>query len=85
MSFFSFSGTLSAPHPLTKTPHYAIGGRNACQNDGRSNSPRSAMLKTSACSELPLRLAGFASFGGSSTRESTLERVFSVSVIVVVV
>lgn len=41
------------------------------------------MLNTSACSELPLRVVFFASFL-SSTRESTLESVFSVSAAIVV-
>jgi hypothetical protein len=41
------------------------------------------MLKTSACSELPLRFLGSSFLGASSTRESTLESVFSVAAAIV--
>ena len=79
ISFFSFSGSLSAPHALIPYPAYAMGKQE------RSNSPRSVMLKTSACNELPLRFLGSSFLGVSSTRESTLERVFSVAAAIAVV
>jgi hypothetical protein len=76
ISFFSFS-VFCQPHMASfRTPLTPL------QRE-RSNSPRSVMLKTSACSELPLRFLGSSFFGDSSTRESTLESVFSVAAAIV--
>lgn len=77
--FPSFSGRVSAPHPLTWALPHAIG------TTGRSYLPRSAILKTSARSELCLRFAGLSVLAGSSTRESTLVRVSAVSAAIVMV